>query len=112
MAEAIRLDGSQLHAALTQRNRVGRRLYPAACEVTGAENGAPQSRSASPHGALVGKRQANYRLTVNLLALLASAAVTTVTFTLPNFAVAGTLHLMRVAVQETYFLTLAAPNFT
>lgn len=41
-----------------------------------------------------------YRFTVNLLALLAPAAVTTVTLSMPNLALAGTLHLTRVALQE------------
>ena len=53
-----------------------------------------------------------YRLTVNVLALLVPPAVLTVTLTLPNFALAGTRHLMRVLLHEKYFVTFVAPNLT
>ena len=53
-----------------------------------------------------------YRFTVNVLALLVPPAVVTVTLSLPNLAVAGTRHLIRVALQETYFPTFVEPSFT
>jgi hypothetical protein len=42
-----------------------------------------------------------YRLTVKVLALLGPPSVDTVTLSRPKTAFAGTLHLMRVLVQET-----------
>src|SRR5450759_75933 len=38
--------------------------------------------------------------------------VVTVTLTLPNLAFAGTLHLIRVVLQETYLAHFVTPNFT
>ena len=57
-------------------------------------------------------RSADYRFTVNAFDLLAPAEVTTFTLTLPKSVLAGTLHLMRVALQERYLAHFAAPNFT
>ena len=42
-----------------------------------------------------------YRLTVKVLALLVPPVVVTLTLSRPKTAFAGTLHLMRVLVQET-----------
>jgi len=42
-----------------------------------------------------------YRLTVKVLALLVPPAVVTLTLSRPKTALPGTLHLMRVLVQET-----------
>ena len=53
-----------------------------------------------------------YRFTVKFLALLVPAPVFTVTFTLPYLALAGTVHLICVALQETYLVTVLAPNLT
>lgn len=46
------------------------------------------------------------------LALLLPTAVVTVTLTVPYLAFAGTLHLMRVLLQERYLEHFLAPNFT
>ena len=55
---------------------------------------------------------ARYRFTVNAFDLLAPAEVTTFTLTSPSRAFNGTLHLMRVLLQETYCVHFVAPNFT
>ncbi len=49
---------------------------------------------------------------MKFLALLLPAAVVTVTFSEPYFAAAGTLHLICVALQETYFVPDLLPNCT
>ena len=53
-----------------------------------------------------------YRFTVKLMALLVPAAVVTVTCTAPYLAFAGTLHLICVALQETYVVQVLLPNLT
>jgi hypothetical protein len=55
---------------------------------------------------------APYRFTVNRLALLLPIAVVTVTFTLPSLAFAGTRHVTRLSLQDTYFVHFFAPNRT
>ena len=62
--------------------------------------GSPQARSAG-FPAFVRRWGGPYRLTEKLMALLLPAVVVTVTFTAPSLAVVGTLHLIRVALQET-----------
>ena len=49
---------------------------------------------------------------MKLLALLTPPAVVTMTLTVPYLALAGTLHLMRVSLQERYVAHLVAPYFT
>ena len=51
-------------------------------------------------------------MTLKLRAWLVPAAVVTFTWRPPSWALAGTLHLMRVALQETYSAHFRAPNFT
>jgi hypothetical protein len=53
-----------------------------------------------------------YRFTVKLMALLMPAVVFTVTFTAPYLAFVGTLHTIRVVLQETYLVHALLPNFT
>ena len=53
-----------------------------------------------------------YLLTVKALVPLVPAAVVTLTLSLPNLAFDGTLHLMRVALQETYLAQARVPNLT
>ena len=53
-----------------------------------------------------------YRFTLKLLALLAPTVVVTLTFSHPNLAFAGTLHLMRVLLQERYLEHFLTPNLT
>src|SRR5450756_2712589 len=61
---------------------------------------------------LVTRESGPYRLTLKLLALLVPTVVVTLTFSKPNLAFAGTLHLMRVLLQETYLEHFVTPNFT
>lgn len=62
--------------------------------------------------AATSRRGSPYRLAVKALALLVPPAVVTLTLSRPRVAFAGTLHLMRVLVQETYATHFAAPNLT
>jgi hypothetical protein len=52
-----------------------------------------------------------YLFTANVLALLMPAVVETVSFSLPNLAVAGTRHLMLVVLHEMYSADSTEPNF-
>ena len=50
--------------------------------------------------------------TLKLTALLAPAVVVTLTLSVPKAAVVGTLHLICVALQETYVVHVFPPNCT
>ena len=62
--------------------------------------------------ATVARAACRYRFTVKLSALLMPPVVVTVTLTTPFLAVAGTLHLICVSLQETYTVHVLVPNLT